>query len=119
MVILLVGIILCICYAANHVGGFGVILTSLPEDRLQAIQLSTGLGDGATAPFWAFLIGGLFLYTCYYGTDQSQVQRELSAATTNETKRSPLLNKKERDWISEHIALIVYFFVMISFMFLL
>jgi SSS family solute:Na+ symporter len=92
MVILLGGIILCIVYAADHVGGFGVILTSLPEDRLKAIQFSTGLGDGTTAPFWAFLIGGLFLYTSYYGTDQSQVQRELSAATTAETKRSLLLN---------------------------
>jgi SSS family solute:Na+ symporter len=77
MVILLGGIILCIVYAADHVGGFGVILNSLPEDRLKAIQFSTGLGDGTTAPFWAFLIGGLFLYTSYYGTDQSQVQREL------------------------------------------
>ncbi len=43
-------------------------------------------------PFWAFLLGGIFLYTSYYGTDQSQVQRELSAATTAETKKSLLLN---------------------------
>ena len=92
MVILLAGIIICIGYAADYVGGFGAILTSLPEDRLKAIQFSTGLADGETAPFWAFLIGGLFLYTSYYGTDQSQVQRELSAATTDETKRSLLLN---------------------------
>jgi SSS family solute:Na+ symporter len=92
VVILLAGVILCIAYAADHVGGFGMILNSLPEDRLKAIQFSTGLGDGATAPFWAFLVGGLFLYTSYYGTDQSQVQRELSAATTADTKRSLLLN---------------------------
>jgi|GEM_PF-4940373 len=32
--------------------------------------------------------GGIFLYTAYYGTDQSQVQRELSAATTADTKKS-------------------------------
>jgi len=32
-------------------------------------------------------IGGIFLYTSYYGTDQSQVQHELSAATTADTKK--------------------------------
>ncbi len=48
---------------------------------------STGLkGAGASLPFWAFIFGGIFLYTSYYGTDQSQVQRELSAATTADTK---------------------------------
>ena len=35
--------------------------------------------------------GGIFLYTGYYGTDQSQVQRELSAATTADTKKSDRL----------------------------
>jgi SSS family solute:Na+ symporter len=43
-------------------------------------------------PFWAFLIGGFFLYASYYGTDQSQVQRELSAPSADETRFSLLFN---------------------------
>jgi SSS family solute:Na+ symporter len=43
-------------------------------------------------PFWAFLIGGFFLYVSYYGVDQSQVQRELSAPTIRDTKRAMVLN---------------------------
>ncbi len=92
MVILLGGIIVCIFYAADVVGGFGALLAALPSERLQAIDPSTGLGGGGDVPFWAFLIGGFFLYTSYYGTDQSQVQRELSAKTIAESKYALILN---------------------------
>ena len=92
MVILLSGIGLCIFYAVDIVGGFGNIFHAIPPGRLRTIDPSTGLGDGGAVPFWAFLIGGLFLYTSYYGTDQSQVQRELSAPTTDETKKSLVFN---------------------------
>jgi SSS family solute:Na+ symporter len=92
MVILVGGIILCIAYALNIVGSLDVIWISFPEARRDAIDLSTGLGDSSAVPFWAFLIGGIFLYTSYYGTDQSQVQRELSATTTADTKKSLVFN---------------------------
>jgi SSS family solute:Na+ symporter len=93
MVILITGIILCIFYAADIVGGLDDVWVSFPEARRSAIDPSSGLsGAGASVPFWPFLFGGIFLYTSYYGTDQSQVQRELSAATTADTKKSLLLN---------------------------
>jgi SSS family solute:Na+ symporter len=56
------------------------------------LDLATGLGDQSETPFWAFLIGGFFFYVSYYGTDQSQVQRELSAPTIRDTKRAMVLN---------------------------
>ncbi len=83
MAILLIGVVLCIIYAANSVGGFGVIVTSFPAERCKTIDLST---------FWGFLVGGFFLYISYYGTDQSQVQRELSAPSMDDTRRSLLFN---------------------------
>ena len=92
MAILLSGIGLCIFYAVDLVGGFGNVFHTIPPGRLRTIDPSTGLGDGGAVPFWAFLIGGFFLYTSYYGTDQSQVQRELSAPTTDETKKSLVFN---------------------------
>jgi SSS family transporter len=93
MVILVGGIIICIIYAEEMVGGPADVWAAFPEVRRIAIDPATGLGgSGDSVPFWAFLIGGIFLYTSYYGTDQSQVQRELSAATTADTKKSLLLN---------------------------
>jgi len=92
MIILLAGIILCLAYALGDVGGIEAVLRSIPEDRFRAIDPATGLGDGRPVPFWAFLIGGFFLYASYYGTDQSQVQRELSAPSADETRLSLLFN---------------------------
>jgi SSS family solute:Na+ symporter len=93
MVVLVSGIIVCIVFAADIVGGLDDVWASFPKVRRIAIDPSTGLeSTSASVPFWAFLFGGIFLYTSYYGTDQSQVQRELSAATTADTKKSLLLN---------------------------
>ena len=93
MVVLISGIFVCIVYAADIVGGLDDVWISFPEARRQAIDPSTGLKDAqGSVPFWAFLFGGIFLYASYYGTDQSQVQRELSAASTADTKKSLLLN---------------------------
>ncbi len=92
MAILMFGILACIVYAANIVGGVEDILTAFPAERLNTIDSATGLGDGGTAPFWAFLIGGFFLYSSYYGTDQSQVQRGLSAKTVEESVRALMFN---------------------------
>jgi Na+/proline symporter len=38
------------------------------------------------------LIGGFFLYISYYGTDQSQVQRELTVGNVNDVRKSLLVN---------------------------
>ncbi len=93
MVILISGIAVCIIYASDIVGGLDAVWADFPLSRRVAIEPSAGFSGASTAvPFWPFLIGGLFLYTAYYGTDQSQVQRELSAETTADTKKSLLLN---------------------------
>ncbi|MEE2643749.1 MAG: sodium/solute symporter [Myxococcota bacterium] len=97
MGVLVVGIILCIFFAAEISGGWGELFSSLPAERWRALDFSTGLtstgaGSGSETPFWGFLIGGFFLYVSYYGVDQSQAQRELSAPTIEDTKRSLVLN---------------------------
>ena len=93
MLVLVGGIIICIVYASPiDVGGIGTMFSAMPPERLLTTDFSTGLGDGGTVPFWGFLFGGLFLYVSYYGTDQSQVQRGLSAKSVNEAKKALLLN---------------------------
>lgn len=93
MGLLLLGVIVSIYIAIDILGGVGAIFETFPKERLQTLDFSWGLGgaDGSM-PFWAFLFGGLFLYTAYYGTDQSQVQRELSARSIEDAKRSLYFN---------------------------
>ena len=92
MVVLVIGLLLSVVFAADLAGGFGEMLSALPEQRWNAFDPGHGVGDGATAPFWGFLVGGLFLYASYYGLDQSQVQRELSAPTVEDSKRALVFN---------------------------
>ncbi|RLB48666.1 MAG: hypothetical protein DRI90_25215 [Deltaproteobacteria bacterium] len=92
MVVLLGGLLLCIGLAVSEVGGLSAVLAAHAPERLVGIDPSHGLGDGSKAPFWGFLVGGFALYVSYYGVDQSQAQRELSAPTTDDTKRSLVFN---------------------------
>jgi solute:Na+ symporter, SSS family len=42
--------------------------------------------------FWSGMIGGLFLMLAYFGCDQSQVQRYLTAKSTDEARQSLLMS---------------------------
>jgi solute:Na+ symporter, SSS family len=54
--------------------------------RLTAIDFS--LDPNNTYTFWSGLIGGLFLMLSYFGCDQSQVQRYLTARSVEEGRQS-------------------------------
>jgi SSS family transporter len=45
-----------------------------------------------TYTFWSGLIGGFFLHLSYFGCDQSQVQRYLSAKSLNQARHSLLMS---------------------------
>jgi SSS family solute:Na+ symporter len=51
-----------------------------------------GINSGNNYGFWPMLIGGMFLYTAYYGCDQSQAQRLLAAGSERETRHILVLN---------------------------
>ena len=96
MVVLVVGVLLCARVALDVAGGAAGVLESVDASRLRAVQWGHGLGDGVRAPFWGFLIGGLVLYAAYYGVDQSQVQRQLSAAGVAQARRVLAINALAR-----------------------
>ncbi|WP_221030475.1 sodium:solute symporter family transporter [Actomonas aquatica] len=91
MALIVGGAGLAIAVAWGEVGGAGAAWAALGEERRTAAQWASGLGDGATVPFWAYLVGGFFLYASYYGTDQSQVQRLMATASPREAQRAVLL----------------------------
>ena len=58
--------------------------------RLDAFDFSFTLNE--TYTFWSGILGGTFLMLSYFGTDQSQVQRYLTAKSVDEAKSSLLMS---------------------------
>jgi SSS family transporter len=93
MLVLTLGIIICGWVAYGLAGGWESIVSTISPERLQIMNISShGFGDGNDFSFWALLFGGFFLYASYYGCDQSQAQRQLSAKSVDESKKSLLFN---------------------------
>ena len=74
-------------------GGLEAMLSQLANERVAALSFQHhGLGDGHDFAFLPMLVGGFFLYVAYYGCDQSQVQRQLCAATQDDNQKVLLIN---------------------------
>ena len=58
--------------------------------RLRVFDFSFNLHE--TYTFWSGILGGTFLMLSYFGTDQSQVQRYLTAKTVDEARSSHLIS---------------------------
>ena len=58
--------------------------------RLRAVDFRFDVRE--TYTFWSGLIGGLFLMLAYFGCDQSQVQRYLTAKSVDEARDSLLMS---------------------------
>ena len=58
--------------------------------RLKAVDFRFDLHE--TYTFWSGMIGGLFLMLAYFGCDQSQVQRYLTAKSEDEARDSLLMS---------------------------
>jgi len=83
---------------------FFIILSSLPEEinfsnaleiagannKMEILDFSFDFDNRYT--FWSGIIGGTFLALSYFGTDQSQVQRYLSARSKRESQLGLVFN---------------------------
>ena len=93
MIILLGGIVICGFVGLNYLGGWGNFTEMLDTSRLNAVNFSDfGIGGNDDFGFFPMVIGGFFLYASYYGTDQSQTQRLLSAKDLKTTQSILLVN---------------------------
>lgn len=91
MLILFGGIIICLFFALDYLGGWSNFTELVDRNRLMAVDFSSfGFNPDESFGFWPMVLGGFFLYASYYGTDQSQVQR-LLAANSLETVRKTIL----------------------------
>jgi len=83
VVVLLYGIL-------QHVSFGEALQLAGATDRLHAIDFTVNLSDRYT--FWSGMIGGLFLMLGYFGCDQSQVQRYLTAKSVDEARQGLMVS---------------------------
>jgi SSS family transporter len=84
------------------VGVMLVLLVQMPINPHDALQIAGATGRletfdfsfdiNETYTFWSGVLGGTFLMLSYFGTDQSQVQRYLTARSVDEAKSSLLMS---------------------------
>jgi len=92
MIVLYFAIIMTIVVGLNIIGGVGEAFELFNPERVKAVDFSSYGFDGNSFAFWPMLFGGFFLYVSYYGCDQTQVQRELSTKSVDDTNMSLFLN---------------------------
>lgn len=92
MVIILLGTAVCLGYGLYYLGGFDAFVAQVDGNRLQAINLDSWGFSGDSFGFWPMLFGGIVLYASYYGCDQTQAQRALSAKDDTQLKHILLAN---------------------------
>ena len=93
LILLIIGIFICLFVALYNVGGWDIFINNVEESRLKSVDFtSMGTNKNEEFGFWPMLLGGFFLYASYYGTDQSQVQRLLSAQDLKTVNKTILVN---------------------------
>jgi Na+/proline symporter len=75
------------------IDGWNVFVQNIDSSRLNIIDFSnTGIGSSQEFGFWPMVVGGFFLYSSYYGCDQSQAQRMLSAKDLDNVRKGLMFN---------------------------
>jgi len=96
MIILFSGLVIMFIVSFVLLEDNGGFLHNIDPGRLEIINFSKfGLHNANgtdTYGFWPMLIGGFFLYASYYGTDQTQAQRTLSANSLKTVRQTLLVN---------------------------
>jgi SSS family transporter len=90
MIILFAGLVACLAVGYNLIGGFSEV--SFAAERLQVIDFNWGFSEGEEYGIAPMIIGGFFLYASYYGCDQTQAQRLLSAKNEGTIRKLLLAN---------------------------
>jgi Na+/proline symporter len=101
------------------------LVTQLPENvdfghavdiagkmgKLEVVDFTFDLGNRYT--FWSGMLGGVFLFLSYFGTDQSQVQRYLSGKSLAQSRLGLLFNgifKVPMQFLVLFVGILVYVF---------
>jgi len=92
MIILFAGLIICLYFGWNLLQEHGGLANGFDAERLKVIDNNLGIGEGNEYGLLPMIIGGFFLYASYYGCDQTQAQRLLSAKNEKTIRQLLLAN---------------------------
>ena len=81
---------LILSYLPEGVGFIDSLKIAGASDKMEILDFNVDFNSRYT--FWSGITGGLFLMLSYFGTDQSQVQRYLSAKSIRESRMGLIMN---------------------------
>ncbi|WP_026376307.1 sodium:solute symporter family transporter [Aestuariibacter salexigens] len=87
MLLIVLGALLCLGFGLHLLGGFSSLLEHVQPERLDAVRPAALGFDGQGFGLLPMLFGGIVLYASYYGCDQSEAQRSLSAKSVPELRK--------------------------------
>jgi SSS family transporter len=87
---LVIAVVVLIAGLPDHVGVGDALRVAGTTGRLQMFDFRLDFTEQYT--FWSGTIAAFFLYLSYFGTDQSQVQRYLSAKSVDEARSSLMVS---------------------------
>jgi SSS family transporter len=94
MAVMVIGLVVAffaiLAHLPNGVGLKEALSLAGEAGRLEVVSLRWDPSEKYT--LWSSLIGGLFLFLSYFGTDQSQVQRLLAARSVRHAQGALMLN---------------------------
>ena len=92
MIILFFGLIICLYFGWSQLQELGGLQEGFNPERLKVIDFNLGIGEGNEYGLLPMILGGFFLYASYYGCDQTQAQRLLSAKSEKTIRQLLLAN---------------------------
>src|SRR5689334_22203721 len=87
---MLAAVVVLVLGITRHVSFGQALHLAGATGRLHAVDFKFDLRE--TYTFWSGIVGGLFLMLAYFGCDQSQVQRYLTAKSENEARDSLMMS---------------------------
>jgi SSS family solute:Na+ symporter len=87
---MLAAVVVLVLGITSHVGMGQALHLAGATGRLHAVDFKVDVHE--TYTFWSGIIGGLFLMLAYFGCDQSQVQRYLTAKSEDEARDSLMMS---------------------------
>lgn len=95
----------------DHVGLHESVLIAGKMGKLNIVDFEFDLSNRYN--FWSGMLGGVFLFISYFGTDQSQVQRYLSGKSLTQSRLGLMMNgiiKVPMQFLILFVGILVYVF---------
>jgi len=92
MILIFAGVAMILALSLHNIGGLEVFLANIDSSRLTVLRTDSWGFSGDEWGLWPMIFGGIVLYASYYGCDQTQAQRTLSAKDEHSVRRILMFN---------------------------